>query len=94
VERCSSLVSSNRETFADRELRIRAAQVQVSSSWLKWIELAGLFQRGTRINYAPGLFPFLGDTTDAFARMTWRPASRLALEQSYLFAPLQSTVSS
>jgi hypothetical protein len=68
----------------------------VSSSWLRWIELAGFFQSGTRINYAPaaGLTPFLGDTTDAFARVTLRSAARFALEQSYIFTRLESTASS
>lgn len=86
----------NRETFANKEFPIRAAQLHVSSSWLKWMELAGFFQRGTRINYAPaeGLTPFLGQTTDAFARVTFRPAARLAIEQSYIFTRLESTASS
>jgi hypothetical protein len=83
----------NRETFADKKFRIRAAQLHASSSWLKWVELAAFVQRGTRINYAPatGVAPFLGDTTDAFVRVTFRPAAAVALEQSYIFTRLEGT---
>ena len=86
----------NRETFANKTFSVGAVQLHASSSWLNWMELAGFFQRGTRINYAPapGLTPFLGDTTDAFVRVTVRPAARFALEQSYIFTRLESTASS
>jgi hypothetical protein len=86
----------NRETFADKTFQVRAGQVHASSAWLKWMELAGFFQVGTRINYAPaaGLAPFLGDTTDAFVRVTLRPAARVALEQSYIFSRLEAATSS
>ncbi len=85
----------NRETFAGKEFEVRAAQLQASSSWVKWLDVAGFFQRGTRINYAPaaGLSPFLGDTTDAFARVTLRPSERFAVEQTYIFTRLESTSS-
>jgi hypothetical protein len=86
----------NRETFAGRDFRIRAGQLHVSSSRLKWMEVAGFVQAGTRINYAPppGVPPFLGDTADAFTRVTVRPAAAIAFEQTYVFTSLRATASS
>jgi hypothetical protein len=83
----------NRETFGGHTFQVRAGQVHVSSAWLKWMELAGFFQAGTRINYAPaaGLAAFLADTTDAFARVTLRPSTAILFEQSYIYTQLQAT---
>jgi hypothetical protein len=86
----------NRETFADIPFEYRDAQLNVSSSFLKWMEIATFLQLGGRINYAPapGLAPFLGATTDGFARLTLRPTTWVALEQSYIVTRLRTTAAS
>ena len=85
-----------RETFAGIPFDYRDVQVNVSSSLVKWIEISAFVQRGGRINYAPasGLVPFLGDTTDAFARVTLRPVSWGALEQSCVMTRLEASAAS
>jgi hypothetical protein len=83
-------VFSNRETFSGRAFDIQAAQVQVSSSWLKWLDVSAFYQAGDRINYAPppARAPFLADARDAFVRITLRPNARLAFEQTYILTRL------
>jgi hypothetical protein len=86
----------NHETFANTPFDYRTVQLNASSSFLKWMEVATFFQRGSRINYAPaaGLAPFVGATTDAFARVTVRPRPWAALEQSYILSQLEATAES
>jgi hypothetical protein len=83
---------ANHETFAGIPFDYRDAQLNLSSSFVKWMEMALFLQRGGRINYAPaqGLAPFLGATTDGFARVTLRPVTWVALEQSYIVTRLQA----
>jgi hypothetical protein len=85
----------NTETFAGKTFRIRTAQLHLSSAWLRWMQLSGFLQRGTRINYAPanGIAPFLGRTTDAFCNITLRPAAPIAFEQSYILTRLDAAES-
>src|SRR5699024_1376761 len=41
---------ANRETYAGKVFDMRAGQVQLSSSWLSWLDVAAFFQIGERIN--------------------------------------------
>jgi hypothetical protein len=66
--------------------------VQFSSSYLRWMSLSLGYNHGTRPNYSPaaGLSPFLGTFTDLNATFTFRPASALLLDETYINSRLQA----
>jgi hypothetical protein len=69
--------------------------VNVSSSVISWLTLNGAWTGGTRPNFfpPPGVAPFLADSTDAFAGVTFRPSSRLLVDETYLYSRLSTRAS-
>jgi len=52
----------------------------------------GFYASGTRPNFfpGPGLSPFLADFVDAQAGVTFRPMSRLLLDETYIYSGLSA----
>jgi hypothetical protein len=61
--------------------------VNVSSSVISWVSVNGSFSQGTRPNFfpAPGLAPAIADFVDGSVGLTFRPASRLLLDETYIY---------
>jgi hypothetical protein len=75
------------ELFQNLPFREHQNTLQVSTSWVRWLELAGAVDFGRGVNYFPGntLAPFLANAEDANLSITLRPSSRLRFQQTYLY---------
>jgi uncharacterized protein DUF5916 len=75
------------ERFQDIGFREHASYAYLSTQPWRMLSLNSSFVQGTNINYFPaqGLLPFLANSTDASVGFTFRPASRLRLEETYLY---------
>lgn len=82
--------SERMERFADIDFRKHNIDLEVSTAWLKWLELSAETSFGREINFFPagGLAPFLADRTEADLSVTLKPRSELRLSQTYLFTRL------
>ncbi len=80
------------ERFEGLEFRHHQAGVYASTEWLHWLSGNVFYRWGTAINYYPaeGLRPFLADMQEAEAGLTFRPTSRLRLDETYIFSRLRT----
>jgi hypothetical protein len=78
------------ERFAGQEFRQHENYINFSTSYLRWMDLFVDFSNGTRPNFFPseGLAPFLAGYRDATLSLTFRPTSRLLLDETYLYSHL------
>ena len=78
------------ERFFGVEFREHETVVNAQTSTLSWMTVGGFYALGTRPNYRPpdGQAPTLADFTDAQLFLTFRPSSRLLLEETYLYSRL------
>jgi uncharacterized protein DUF5916 len=83
------------ERFDSIGFRRHSTYVYYSSHPKRWLGVEANWASGTGINYYPadGLLPFVGRTTDRSAGVTWRPASRLLVSESYLDSELHAPMS-
>jgi len=84
------------ERFANIGFREQATYAYLSSQPWRIIGLDASLVQGTNINYFPakGLMPFLANSSDATVGFTLRPASRLRLEESYIYNRLGTSARS
>lgn len=68
----------------------------ISSSVISWMSVGVNYAGGTRPNYFPGsgLAPYLADFTDASLFLTFRPSTRLLLDETYIYSRLSQPGSS
>ena len=66
--------------------------LSLSTSLTKGFAVYASYSRGTGLNYAPasGQSPFLGLSTNTSLGMTWRPAQRIRLDNSYIYTALST----
>lgn len=78
------------ERFAGVDYREWENVVSVSSSNISWMSVGLNYAAGTRPNFFPaaGLAPSLADFTDASIFLTFRPMSRLLLDETYIYSRL------
>jgi hypothetical protein len=78
------------ERFAGAEFREWENVVSVGSSVVSWVSAGVNYAAGTRPNFfpAPGVAPFLADFTDASLFLTFRPSSRLLIDETYFYSRL------
>lgn len=78
------------ETIQGRVFRQREDLVAFNSDYLKWFGVNTAFNASTRPNYypAPGLVPFLGNSTELFLGLTLQPTSALRFEETYFYTRL------
>jgi hypothetical protein len=78
------------ERFNGIEYRERENVFNVFSSALSWVSINGFWARGTRPNYFPaaGVPVTLANFVVAQAGLTFRPRSRLLLDETYLYSRL------
>ncbi|MBZ5526065.1 MAG: DUF5916 domain-containing protein [Acidobacteriia bacterium] len=82
--------TESQERYRGIDFRKSNNYVSFSSDRLRWIGVNGFFSQGQEINFFPaaGLLPVLGGSTTATAGITFKPGSRLQMEQKYLFSRL------
>ena len=80
------------ERFGGLEFREHENWVSFNSGYLRWMDFFVAASSGTRPNFFPpaGMAPFLGSYRDAQASFTFRPTSRLLLDQTYLYSHLEA----
>lgn len=80
------------ERFEGLDFDRRTTGVLASTEWLRWLGLSGRVRWGRAINYRPagGAAPFLGRWRGATANLTFRPLSRLRVQQTYLYTRLDT----
>jgi hypothetical protein len=78
------------ERFQNVNYREYENVANVYSSVISWLTFSAGYSAGTRPNFfpAPGVAPSLANFTDASAGMTFRPSSRLLIDETYLFSQL------
>jgi Domain of unknown function (DUF5916) len=78
------------ERFAGVDYREFENVVNASSSVISWMSVGGSYSAGTRPNFYPatGVPVSLADFTDASLGLTFRPLSRLLLDETYLYSRL------
>jgi hypothetical protein len=78
------------ERFGGIEFREHENLWNFSTSRLRWMDFAIFDATGTRPNYYPpeGVLPFLADFRDTSASATFRPASGLLLDETYIYSRL------
>jgi Domain of unknown function (DUF5916) len=78
------------ERFAGVDYREYENVVNASSSVISWMSVGGSYSAGTRPNFfpAPGVPVSLADFIDASLGLTFRPLSRLLLDETYLYSRL------
>jgi len=61
-----------------------------ATQWLKWLAITSAYSWGTGVNYypAPGLKPFLADSSEGSLGFTFRPTPRIRVDQTYLYSRL------
>ncbi len=80
------------ERFDGQDFRRRTTAAWVSTEWLSWLSASARVDAGTAVNYYPagGLPAFLADERSAELSVTLKPLSRLRVDQSYLYARMQT----
>jgi hypothetical protein len=78
------------EHFEGVDYREYENVVNIGSSVISWMSVNGAYTSGTRPNFfpAPGVPVSLADFTDASLGVTFRPVSRLLLDETYLYSRL------
>jgi len=78
------------ESFDDLPFDTHAAKLSLDTQWLKWLVASASYKVGTSVNHKPpsGVAPFLADGDNAELTLTFRPASRLQLDHTYLYSRL------
>lgn len=78
------------ETFETIGFHEKATYFTFSTQRLRWLGIDASYARGTNINFFPGegLRPFLAHSDDASAGLTFRPSSRLRVDETYLWSRL------
>ncbi|HEX9367530.1 MAG TPA: DUF5916 domain-containing protein [Vicinamibacterales bacterium] len=78
------------ERFNGVDYREHEQVINAASSVISWMSVSGAYSTGTRPNFfpAPGVAPSLADFIDASAGLTFRPLSRLLLDETYLYSRL------
>jgi hypothetical protein len=78
------------ERFAGIDYREWENVVSISSSVISWMSVGVNYAAGTRPNFFPaeGVAPFLADFTDASLFLTFRPSSRLLVDETYIYSRL------
>lgn len=78
------------ERFGDTDYREWENVVSISSSVIRWMSVGLNYAAGTRPNFFPaaGVAPALADFTDASLFLTFRPSSRLLLDETYIYSRL------
>jgi hypothetical protein len=80
------------EKFGGQEFRRHSTGLFASTEWLSWLSVNGGGELGSGVNYYPaaGLDPFLASSMSAELTVTVKPASRLRIDQSYLYSRLST----
>ena len=80
------------ERFAGIEFREHENLFNVFTNYLRWMDVGLFVATGTRPNFFPanGLTPFLGHSRDGQLSLTFRPASGLLLDETYIYSHLDS----
>ncbi len=80
------------ERFEGVEFRQHENLFNFFSSYLSWMDIGFFAGTGTRPNFFPGggLTPFLANSREAQLSLTFRPASGLLLDQTYIYSHLRS----
>jgi hypothetical protein len=78
------------ERFAGIEFREYENLITANTSYFKWMDANAFVATGTRPNYYPpeGTAPFLANFRDAQVGLTFRPASGLLLDETYIYSHL------
>jgi hypothetical protein len=78
------------EHFAGADYREYENVANFSSSVISWMSVNAGYSEGTRPNFfpAPGVPTSLANFTDASLGLTFRPLSRLLLDETYLYSRL------
>jgi uncharacterized protein DUF5916 len=84
------------EHFAGVDYREHENVANVSSSVISWMSVNAGYAEGTRPDFfpAPGVPTSLADFTDASLGLTFRPLSRLRLDETYLYSRLSQPAAS
>lgn len=80
------------ERFGGVEFRKHGLSAEVSTAWLRWLEMSAEMRTGREINFFPsaGLTPFLANATEAELSVTLKPRPQLRLDQTYLYTRLRT----
>ena len=80
------------ERFAGVEFREHENWASFSTSYLRWVDFFIAVSGGARPNFFPpaGIAPFLAGFRDGQISLTFRPTSRLLLDQTYLYSHLEA----
>jgi hypothetical protein len=83
------------ERFAAVGYRRHDTYLYYSSESARWLGIDASWSSGTAINYFPaaGVAPFAGRSVNASIAVTWKPASRLRMAETYLFSRLRAPTS-
>ena len=78
------------ERFAGFEFRQHENYANFHSSYISWLDVSLTFANGTRPNFFPaeGLAPFLAEFRDGSLSLTFRPTSRLLVDETYIYTHL------
>jgi len=78
------------ERFAGIEFREHENLVNGNTSYFRWMDVGFFTATGTRPNYYPpsGTLPFLANFWDSQLSLTFRPASGLRLDETYIYSHL------
>jgi hypothetical protein len=84
------------ERFQFINFRHAANSIGFHSEYFRRATIDMNYNRGTSINYEPanGLLPFLADERDWQATLTFRPTSRLKLDEIYFYTRLRTPTAS
>jgi len=78
------------ERFTGIEFQEYENLINGNTSYFRWMDVGFFTASGTRPNYypPPGTLPFLANFRDAQVSLTFRPASRLLLDETYIYSHL------
>ena len=84
------------ERFEGVEFRQHENLFNLFTSYLPWMDVGFFAAAGTRPNFFPGggLTPFLANSRDAQLSLTFRPASGLLIDQTYIYSNLRTRAES
>jgi hypothetical protein len=84
--------SESMERFEGMEFRQHENLFNFYTSYLPWMDVGFFAATGTRPNFFPGrgLTPFLANSRDAQLSLTFRPASGLLIDQTYIYSNLRA----
>jgi hypothetical protein len=82
------------ERFAGIEFREHENLFNAFTNYLRWMDVGLFIATGTRPNFFPpaGLAPFLANSRDGQLSLTFRPASGLLLDETYIYSHLDGQV--